>query len=101
MQKSTSLRDLLTNRSLPVLLVDKFASARCGGYVASVNRVVAVGTPVHKRQTRAVVVSRMTLQAECGLAYGQKILVWRAVRLVTLHTVLIHRWVLVGERSLI
>src|SRR6266700_6301352 len=39
----------------------------------------------------------MTLQAECGLAYCQQVLVRRAVCLVTLHTVLIHRWMLVGE----
>jgi len=45
------------------LLVDEPASARGGRYVASMNCVVAVGAPVDQRQTRAIVVRRVTLQA--------------------------------------
>jgi len=65
------------------------------------NGVVAIGTPVDQGQTRAVVVRRMTLQAERGLAHGKHVLVWRSMSGVTLEAALVYRRVLEGERPLI
>ena len=44
------------------------------------NRVMAIGAPVHQGQTRTVVVRRMTLQAERRLAYGEHVLIRRTMR---------------------
>jgi len=65
------------------------------------NCVMAIGTPVDQGQTRAVVVRRMTLQAERGLAHGKHVLVWRSMSGVTLEAALVYRRVLEGERPLI
>jgi len=94
------LRVLCGSFFLP-LLVDELASARGGGYVAAVNCVMTVGAPVDQGKTRAVVVRRVTLQAERWLAHGQQILVGRTVRGMTLEATLGHRGVLEGKRPLI
>ncbi len=64
------------------------------------NCVMAIGTPVYQGQIRAVVVRRMTLQAERRLADLQQILVRRAMRRVTLEAILVDRRMLVRERPL-
>src|SRR6266571_2046416 len=83
-----------------VLLVDELASAGGGRYVTTMNCVMAVGTPVYQRETRSVVVRRMTLQAESGLAQRQQVLVRRTVRRVTFQAVLGDRWMLKREGAL-
>jgi len=83
------------------LLINELASAGGGGYVAAVNRVVAISAPANQRQARAIVVSGMTLQAESRLADDKQTLVRRTVRRVALQAVLIHRRVLIGKGPLI
>jgi hypothetical protein len=103
------MRDLLRPGSLyfvrqsfdQVLLVDELASARRGNQVASMNCVMTIGTSPKQRQTGAVVVRRVTLQAQSGLADYQQILVRRSVRRVTLHAVFGHGRMLERERPLI
>lgn len=65
------------------------------------NCVMAIGTAVHQRQTRAVVVRRMTLQAERRLAHSQHVLVRRTVCGVALEAALVYGSVLESEWPLI
>jgi len=62
---------------------------------------MTIGTAVDQGQTRAVVVRRMTLQAERRLTYRKHVLVRRAMGGVTLHAALIDRRVLEREWPLI
>ena len=62
---------------------------------------MAIRAPVDQRQTRAVVVRRMTLEAERRLAHAQHVLVRRTVRGVALETALVYRSMLESEWPLV
>ena len=84
-----------------VALVDEPATTAGSGDIGAVNRAMAVSATIGNRQTGAVMVATMALQAQGRLAHIQQIGVRRTMWHVAQHAILAYRWVLVRKRSAI